>query len=354
MSQQPMMLGALVTFRRTEHLAAYLETIGRQTRRLDRLVIVDNDPQGTGRLPLEAHLSGSRSRAAEQIHYLPQEENLGAAGGWAVGQNFLAELAGDDDWIVMLDDDDPPEDDDILERREAFATAMIRKDPRTAAVSGVGAFFDQTRGRLRRLADHELRGPVAVDYVGSNHFPLYRMGIMRQLGPFFSGLFLGYSELEYSLRVRRAGFNIYVDGEEVIKRRESKNRTGLPSRSRSRVRTSMPPWRVYYTTRNMVWMLRANGHTFGALRVSFRRGLGRGVSQVVVSPKASPRYFRAGLYGIVHGWTDVMGAVIDPDDETLRIRHDKITVRDDLALEPIQLSAWTPESDTNDRYSRLE
>lgn len=334
-----MLLGALVTYRRPDQLMTLLEGLARQTKRLDRLVVVDNDHQRSGWIPVQQHLksasTGAHAQAAEQIDYLPQDENSGAAGGWAVGQSFLLQAAQDSDWIVMLDDDDPPRGDTILEQRQAFAKRMIEEDPRTAAISGVGAVFDQGRGRLRRLADEELQGPVAVDYVGSNHFPLYRAGVMRQLGPFFPGLFLGYTELEYSLRVRRADLNIYIDGDPVRERRTKGGRLGLSTRSKSRIQSDMPPWRVYYTTRNMVWMLRVTGHPVGALRVSVRRGLGRGLSQIVVAPGSAARYLKAGCYGILHGWTDRMGPVIDPEDNQVQIRRDKIEVRSDLALQPL-------------------
>ncbi len=337
-----MLYGALVTYRRPGELAAFLSAMARQTRPLDYLVVVDNDPAGSGWLPVQAHLdavaASGDGAAAPRIDYLPQEENLGAAGGWAVGQTFLSRIATADDWIVMLDDDDPPTDDGVLEARETFTDSLILEDPLAAAIGGVGAFLDRRRGRLRRLGDAELSGPVRVDYVGSNHFPLYRVGVMRELGPFLPGLFLGYTELEYALRVHDAGFRMYVDGDAVLARRARRGGLGRPSRSRSRVGTSMPPWRVYYTTRNLVWMLRATGHRGGALRVSVRRGLGRGLSQLLVAPTRAPRYLRAGLRGARHGWNGVLGPVIDPDDPSLTIREDRMLRRNGLMREPIELT----------------
>ena len=336
-----MLHGALVTFRRPSDLASFLDSIGRQTRRLDHLVVVDCDPEGSGWPPLKAHLaatSGTPKAAADVIDYLPQDANLGAAGGWSVGQTFLAQGADDDDWIMMLDDDDPPRRETVLEEREEFAEAMLSRDPMTAAVGGVGAMFDRRRGRLRRLGDAELDGPVRVDYVGSGHFPLYRVGVMRELGPFLPELFLGYTELEYALRVHEAALPMYVDGDAILAKRSGAGTLGRPGRSRSRMVTSMPPWRVYYTTRNMVWMLRVTGHRTGALRVSVRRGLGRGLSQLLVSPRQAPRYLRAGWRGIRHGWSDVLGRVIDPDDPTLTVHADRIVRRDRLMREPIEAS----------------
>lgn len=333
-----MILGAMVTYRRPRQLASFLEAMSRQTRKVDLMVVVDNDPAGSGWPPIKEHLAattGPADRAAMQIDYLPQRENSGAAGGWAVGQRHLVEHADDDDWIVMLDDDDPPRSDATMETRETFAKQMIELDHKTAAVGEVGAFLDRPRGRLRRLADSELSGPVPVDYVGSNHFPFYRVGVMRRLGPFFPGLFLGYTELEYSLRVSDAGYHIYVDGDAALLRRERNERLELPSRSRSKVDSTMPPWRVYYTTRNLVWMLRLTGNPAGALRVSVRRGLGRGVSHLAVSPRTARKHLKAGLLGIRHGWTNVMGPVLDPEDGRLLVRRDRITICDTLAVNPI-------------------
>lgn len=333
-----MLLGALVTFRRPGELAVFLDALARQTRRIDHLVVVDNDPEGSGLPPVEAHLAAAASggvAAAASIDYLPQSENLGAAGGWSIGQTFLAMRAGEHDWIMMLDDDDPPKHDRVFEEREVFAERMIRQDPSTAAVGGVGAMFDRSRGRLRRLSDDQLSGPVRVDYVGSGHFPLYRVSVMRALGPFLPALFLGYTELEYALRAKAAGLPMYVDGDAILEKRTGAGNLGRPSRAKSSVTTSMPPWRVYYTTRNMVWMLRTTGYTAGAVRVSVRRGLGRGLSQLLVSPRQAPRYLRAGWYGVRHGWAGVLGPVLDPSDPSLTVRRDRIERWSTLANEPI-------------------
>lgn len=316
-----MLHGALVTFRRPEELTHYLAALAHQTRRLDTLAVIDNDPSKSGWDPLRRHLDeveDGAAPAADEIVYLPQAENLGSAGGWSLGQLFFAQTADDGDWIVLLDDDDPPHSDTKLAELEKFAESMVATDPRTAAVAGRGAFFDGDAGRVTRLVEADLRGPVRVDYVGCGKFPLYRVAVIRRIGTFLPDLFLGYVELEYALRLKAADLHLYVDGDELRRRKEVAGTLRDVGRVRSELKTRMPPWRVYYTTRNLIWMLRSNGHYGGALRVSVRRGLGRGVSQVFVSPRQGRKYILAGLYGIRDGWRGQLGRPIDPQDAAFR------------------------------------
>jgi GT2 family glycosyltransferase len=318
-----MLYGVLLTFQRPRALRHYLATLGQQTRRPDVLVLVDNDPEMSGRRVLDDHLEASNGpgerRAADRIEYLPQTLNLGSAGGWAVGQRYVMQVADPDDWLVVLDDDDPPSDDATLEEVERFANRMTAEDPRTGGVGRTGAFFDPSRARLRRLTRHDLRGPVQVDVLGCGHFPFYRVEVFHQAGPFLADLFFGYVELEFGLRIRAGGFRLYVDGDAIRARRRAAGRLDAPARVRSEVNTSLRPWRVYCTTRNLIFILRHHGHHIAAARVAFRRGLGRPLAQLLVRPKGSLDYFKAGRYAVLHGWRAHLGRTVDPTAERFAV-----------------------------------
>jgi hypothetical protein len=319
-----MLYGVLLTFRRPRALAVYLDALAAQTRRVDALLVVDNDPQHSGKEPVEAHLkatASSHTRASATIHYLPQIENLGSAGGWATGQRFFAERAKDDDWVVLFDDDNPPADNTMLADLERFGEGLLVKDPKLAGVARTGAFFDASRGRIRRLAAPDLQGPVRVDFVGCGHFPLYRVELIRKIGSFLDSLFFGYVELEYGMRVEAAGYHLYVDGDAIRKRRLAEGRINKSARVKSQVRTALEPWRVYCTTRNLVYILRTSGHHLAALRAGLRRGVGRTVAQLIVQPRRMPEYALAGLFGSVHGWRGQLGRTVDPTAEKFSVRR---------------------------------
>jgi rhamnopyranosyl-N-acetylglucosaminyl-diphospho-decaprenol beta-1,3/1,4-galactofuranosyltransferase len=316
-----MLYGVLLTFRRPDALRHYLAALGQQTRRPDVLVLVDNDPGMTGRAALDAHLEAcgrsAEQRAAERIEYLPQSVNLGSAGGWAAGQRFVAEVADPDDWFVVLDDDDPPRDRATLQELERFTHRMKQVDPATAAVGRTGAFFEGSKGRIRRLAKDDLHGPVQVDVLGCGHFPFYEVGVMQKEGTFLAELFFGYVELEYGRRLRARGYHLYVDGDAIRARRQTAGRLDDPARVRSELRTSLRPWRVYCTTRNLIFILRREGHDLAALRVAARRGIGRPLTNLVLSPTGAIDYLRAGWHASVDGWRARLGRAVDPTSDRL-------------------------------------
>jgi len=299
--------GVLVTYRRPAPLAETLRRIWAQRRPLDRLVVVDNHPDEEGRRIVSSALQDGRP-----IDYLPAPENLGPAGGIALGMRHVLRSAGDRDWVVTLDDDDPPKDEDVLEELETFAHRMLARDARTGAVGLVGARFDGRRGRLHRLDDGELAGPVGVDYVGGAHFPFLRVAALRDVGPFRSDLFFGLDDLEFGLRLRAAGYRLYVDGDQWRRSRQLGGRLGMevePSRT-----LGEPTWRRYYSLRNAVWILRKHGRGGAAFRVTLIHGLGKPLANLVRSPASSVGHLRLNWSACRDAWAGRMGRTLEPGE----------------------------------------
>src|SRR5438105_4335397 len=113
---EPRLRGVLVTFRRPAQLATMLTAVAAQTRQLDDLVVVDNEPT-----PETRHLVHRGAPAAE---YIPSRENFGPAGGIAIGMRRLHKRAADNDWIMTIDDDDPPRDPTTFANLLKFACEM--------------------------------------------------------------------------------------------------------------------------------------------------------------------------------------------------------------------------------------
>lgn len=95
----------IVTHRRPGSLATSLEIISTQTRRVDHLVVVDNDND-----PQVADLVAAQPISTT---YLGSRRNLGGAGGFALG--MLHALAFGADWVWLADDDGRPYDTAVLE-----------------------------------------------------------------------------------------------------------------------------------------------------------------------------------------------------------------------------------------------
>ena len=120
-------VGVIVTHNRRELLATSLKVMAAQTKPIDHLVVVDNDPAHPAKDVVEA--SGIPST------YLTSHRNLGGAGGFALG--MLHALALGADWVWLADDDGRPADENVLQI--LFEEANNR---RLAAVSPVVADID--------------------------------------------------------------------------------------------------------------------------------------------------------------------------------------------------------------------
>jgi GT2 family glycosyltransferase len=300
------LIGVLPTYRRTELVRSTLARLGDQTRVPDHVIVVDNEASaGTEAVVSAASIPGCT------IEYLAPGDNMGFAGGVAAGMRHALTFAGDDDWIVLFDDDDPPRFPNALETISSFGRDMRASDPRTAAVGITGGWFDWRRGRMRRVPDRELTGPVPVDHVAGNQLPFFLAGTVRQMGVFYDDLFFGFSELEFGLRLWRAGYTLYAHGPLWL---ESRTRTGRLNHELKPSRRLRPiGWRDYYTLRNAIFILRRFRNPTTALRVTFVHGLAKPLANVPVSPALAFRHLRMNLRAIADGWAGRMGRRVEPD-----------------------------------------
>jgi hypothetical protein len=299
------LLGILITFRRPRELALMLQRLADSERPVDRLVVVDNSPTADAELLVERYRS--RGRDAE---YVAAPENLGPAGAVALAMSRLLPGAADDDWIVLFDDGEPPDTEELAEMW-AFALRMRAEDRRLGAVGGVGATFDWARGRVVRVPDHRLEGPVPVDYIGSGQLPLYRAPAVRAVGVFKPELFFGFEELEYGLRLRAAGWSLYVDGDRWRAGRQLLGRldvAGGPT-----VGLAETTWRDYYRLRNLIAILLGAGRRRAAARVSLLVGLGKPLVNAPRQPGRSLRRLRLNWRACRDGWAGRLGRTVEPE-----------------------------------------
>jgi glycosyltransferase involved in cell wall biosynthesis len=292
----------LVTFRRPESLLAMLHALATQTRPLDRLIVVDNDPSPGARAVVEA-----MSPTAE---YVAPSENLGPAGGIALGMERLLETAHDDDWILTLDDDDPPRDPTVLATLLAFAVDLAARDRSVGAVGADGARCDRRRGRMVWIEDRDLRGEIDVDWIGGDFLPVYSVRALRAVGPMQATLFFGFEELELGLRLRDAGYRIVVPGAICMARRAADHQLGL-SVVPSRVLGELT-WRRYYSLRNLIRILIDRGATAGAVRVTLVVGFAKPLVNVLSTPRAALRHLRMNIRACFDAWTGRIGRTVEP------------------------------------------
>lgn len=296
---EPQLWGLVVTFRRPEALRVTLTRIAEQTRVPDRLLVVDNGSDPAVR------------RAAEAMgaDYLDSGDNLGPAGGIALGMEHVLERAGEDDWVVLFDDDDPPSRNDLIGELWSFAGVCTRLDTRTAAVGVVGSRYDRRRGVFRRVPDDELHGAVAVDYIGGGQFPLYSCRAVRACGVFDRSYFFGFDDAEYGLRLRRAGYSLYAHGDLWHDQRASNKRLRL-SESALRTANEASGWRRYYAVRNTTLMARRYATPVAVAYVACGGGLRAAVS--LAKAKRPVGQVSLPLRGAWDGLIGRSGRTIDP------------------------------------------
>ncbi len=329
-------------------LAMTLERICSQERRLDTLLVVDNAPAPNMRFLLRCF-----AREGTAMHYLPAAENLGSAGGFASGMSRVLEFAHDEDWIVLLDDDDPPLSSawfgELLDvavrafasdpmtaaigfggaRFDRFRARLVRpaydrrdpltpvdhfaSDPMTAAIGFSGAQFDRFRARLVRAAYDRGDPLTPVDYFASGHLPMYRVGAIRDVGTFRSLLFFGLDELEFGLRLGRAGYALYGLPPPISVLR-SERRKVKPNKRRigRRLRIEGADWRRYYSLRNLIYILRTSGRPLLALRVTLTRGLLKPIVNGLLSPRRAGAQLGLHWRASRDAWTGRMGRTLDP------------------------------------------
>jgi len=292
----------IITYRRPAQLADTLARLAAQTRPPALVLIVDNDNTPETRCILE------------QFHPLPTRylgvpENSGPAGGAYLGLRTLLELGYE--WIHWIDDDDPPSHEDTLERLMAIAA----QDASGTAIGGLAEFgqrFNWTTGKIQRLSDNELVGPVAVDFIPGNGQFIVNAAAARCCGLPSPELFFSFEDLEMSLRLRRSGYRLLVDGERMKEARIKAGRFGVPVKTSSINRKKDSLWRNYYSTRGYIYMMR---------RIFFRNDLAwkqvaRELAKCVLSFRHGPNFgfafSRLSLLGVVHAYRGKMGRTIPP------------------------------------------
>lgn len=294
----------IVTYRRPDAFRVALNFALTQGRPPDAIFVVDNEGSDSVASVVEASLLHGAT-----IQLIQPGDNLGPAGGTAVAMERILLDADDGDWITRIDDDNELEDPDIFGRLLEFAVDQHRIDPMVAAVGGVGSRYDWRRGRLVRIDDSEIdAGPVDVDYVPTNLYPAFNVAAVRDVGVFDRELFYGSSEVEYGLRLRRAGYRLLADP--VLWRRLGRRweHTAGPRR------TLRPfSWRRYYSLRNQVHILIEYGHPWTAVKVGVVRGFIKPLVNVPFGPRVALTHLKWSSRAVIDGWRGRMGRTYDPE-----------------------------------------
>ncbi len=224
----------------------------------DRVVLVEN---GSG--PAVRERLAARAGRDGRLVLIVNPDNLGLAA--AQNQGLEAARAAGADWILLLDYDSVPGDGMVRTMIDAW-TRLAGRDrvglltPRlTDPEETLRPYLLTARGRLDLARTPLVPGAVARDGVfaiasGS----LVRARVLEVVGGMDARFFIDYVDIEFSLRLRRAGFEIVGIGDAVLRHRLGEVRT-VRALGRTRTLSTHDAWRRRHIHRNRVRVWRRHG-----------------------------------------------------------------------------------------------
>lgn len=295
----PRLLGVVVTYQRPDELRRSLAALCAQTRRLDRLAVIDNDPNGDVQTTVDDYAC-----AAREVLVIESQENLGPAGGIALGMEALTPDAEDSDFVVVLDDDDPLIDDRVLE--DLLTVATSRRGVRLGGIGLRGAALNKRTGRLHKPSPEVLLrdGSAKVDYLKSDWAPVYSVAAIRDVGTFEADLFFGFDDLEFGLRLNAAGY--------VVEAHQLGRPLPEPAPSPA-IDFRRSTWRTYYTLRNLLVILSRHASWPAVVRTWLLQGLAKPLVNLSRRPRTAWPQCRMAWSAVAHAVTGRSGRTVPPN-----------------------------------------
>ncbi|GAA3180964.1 hypothetical protein GCM10010531_38930 [Blastococcus jejuensis] len=289
----------LVTHNRPVELRESARVVAAQSHPLSTIVVVDNgvDHQAT-RDVLDSVEWGETG-----VSLVHKPENIGPAGGFAVGCRQL-DAVDPVDWVLLLDDDDPLPGPSVLGDLLELALAMRRADETFGGIAMKGARF---RARSLRTLGVELddQAVAPVDHLHGCNAPLYWRAALRDVGEFDEKLFWGLEELDTGLRLTRRGWRLYM-AVGLMKQFPLPERY-YRLRRRPRLTVSEPVPADYYRIRNLAYIGWRHAAPINVVSALFVRAIGKPLVNLVIHPRRASRTLAMNLRALYDGTTGRMG-----------------------------------------------
>jgi len=245
-SPQSSVFSVVITYRCGRGVLPTLEALLPQ---VDRIVVVDNGGDAETRTTVEE--AASRHETVEAIF---NPKNLGIAGGLNVGVRRALELGSD--WILTMDHDSVPSPDMVVRLLDAWKehpgrdriaiVAPRHFDARTGREGLYPVYGKGLRARHPAFGpDTAFLEPTEVITSGS----LIRSRAFGDVGFFDERLFIDSVDVDFCLRLARAGYGILVPREATMKHELGKG-TEESFAGIGVTVSHHPEFRRYYIVRN--------------------------------------------------------------------------------------------------------
>lgn len=250
----------VVTYNRKKLLAECLQALLNQTRKLDKIFVIDNaSADGTNQ---------TMKKNFPQITYVKLLENLGGAGGFYTGVKIAYNKGYD--WLWLMDDDAEPCNDAL----EKLLNSNIINDPKT------GALMSLIVNEKNQPEDRSLESIVRVEKtfkkiklnknvfyakektIKVSSYPLLGVLIsknaVKKIGFPNPDFFIQCDDLDYTLRISDL-FNMYIITKSKIKHKNQQPvtrslKTFISERKLRRLPLEQL-WKDYYGIRNYIFIL---------------------------------------------------------------------------------------------------
>jgi rhamnopyranosyl-N-acetylglucosaminyl-diphospho-decaprenol beta-1,3/1,4-galactofuranosyltransferase len=265
----------VVTYNRSRLLVECLDALLRQSRPVDKIVLIDNASSDD----TPAVLESKGYLTHPKIAYTRLSSNTGGAGGFHEGMKKAYELGFD--WIWVMDDDAEPYDDALEKMEPSFFVKNI------GGVAGLtiganGLPQPEHRGWLelhsskqrahRPIDTKNLTKNIEIDFASFVGLAVHRSAI-EQIGLPKREFFIKGDDLEYCVRLASLGPLILVPDSKI----HHKDGVGANYERRRRLgyESSRVPidklWLNYFALRNLLWIRRQHAGSGVAARFALRQ-----------------------------------------------------------------------------------
>ena len=247
--KEPIVTTLVVTHNRKPLLLRCLAAVAKQTRKPNRILLVDNASTDD---TLES-LRNEGWLARQDFQVLGLTENTGGAGGFSAG--LKCAISYGSDWIWMMDDDAEPHADALAELMQ------VAIDPANIYGS-LATNGDETSWLMTLLGDpskttsliSDIPAQATVRMLPFLGFLIHR-DLVEKIGLPDPDFFIAADDVEYCIRAQKAGAQIIVAGKSHIEHPKSRPyEVRLPGCKL--IALELPPWKRYYDTPNRLLIAR--------------------------------------------------------------------------------------------------
>ncbi len=217
----------VVTYNRVEFLRKNVKLLCKQTRRPDRIIIVDN--ASTDSTPEFLQETSEKCGIVTPIRL---KDNLGGSGGFAKGIEKAIEMGAD--WVWLMDDDAFPYEDALEELEKAMQNTPEK----------TGVLLSRITDKENSAKSNTILPAITGTFVGF----AVRREVIEKIGLPDSSFFIYADDYDYSVRIRKAGFDIFRVNSSLIFHKDwakQKKLFKFPF-----VKPRVPSWKTYYIIRN--------------------------------------------------------------------------------------------------------